>query len=214
MAKQKKTASSFNPKTQVKRNSARTVAALERISEAFRVLLWRMGKEHKLSPIAVQILTFLQYHAEELCTVGVMAQEFNMTKQTVSEAVFTLESKGLVIKAASPFDARSIVLHLTEAGKTLGEELGNFSEPLETVLATLEAPQHAALLEGALTLIRGLHEAGIVRTERMCFTCKHYAERHEGNPHYCLLLRQALHHGIPEGKSMPVRIDCEEHEAL
>jgi DNA-binding MarR family transcriptional regulator len=190
------------------------VAALERISEAFRVLLWRTGKEHKLSPIAVQILTFLQYHSEELCTVGVLAQEFNMTKQTVSEAVFTLESKGLVLKVASPFDARSIVLHLTEAGKNLAEELGRFAEPLENVLATLEAPQHTALLEGALMLIRGLNEAGIVRTERMCFTCKHYAEGYEGKPHYCLLLRQALQSGVPEGKNAPLRIDCEEHEAV
>jgi DNA-binding MarR family transcriptional regulator len=114
----------FNPKQQIERNESKTVAALERLSEAFRVLLWRTGKEHTISPIAVQIITFMRYHQAEHCTVGIIAQEFNMTKQTVSDAVITLENKGYIEKVANATDARIITLRLTKEGKRLAGQVG------------------------------------------------------------------------------------------
>ena len=220
MAKRKNTdsvasqtpSSPFNPQTQVHNAESTTIAALERLSEAFRVLLWWTGKEHKLSPIAVQILTFLRFHTPEQCTVGYLATEFNMTKQTVSEAVVTLESRGFVEKKASLKDARSQTLVLTQEGRKLAESVSTFTAPLEESLLRLGETERVSLVNGLLSLVRILNESGIVQTQRMCYTCRFYAVHHAGNDQYCLLLGQALHAYGTIGAEHTIRIDCDDHE--
>ena len=51
--------SSFHLTEQNQKIESRIVVALERISEAFRVLLWNESKENSLSPIQIQILIFI-----------------------------------------------------------------------------------------------------------------------------------------------------------
>ena len=51
--------SSFNLNEQNQKIESRIVVALERISEAFRVLLWNESKENSLSPIQIQILILM-----------------------------------------------------------------------------------------------------------------------------------------------------------
>ncbi|MFY7997754.1 MAG: MarR family winged helix-turn-helix transcriptional regulator [Candidatus Kapaibacteriota bacterium] len=214
LSKRQRFTSSFSPQRQVLENESRIVAALERLSEAFRVLLWKSGKEHKISPIAVQILTFLNHHRSELCTVGAMADEFNMTKQTLSEAVNSLEAKGFVEKKANTSDARSLVISLTESGKKLAEEVGMFANPLEQMIAELSLKQQESLLDGLLSLIHTLNAQDIVSTQRMCFTCKHYSTRHLGHEHFCQLLQLPLQTLGAKGSEAhaPLRLDCQEHE--
>ncbi|MEO0333318.1 MAG: MarR family transcriptional regulator, partial [Bacteroidota bacterium] len=57
----------FNPTNQQSDVSSKIVAGLERISEAFKVLLWEKAKSLGLSPIQIQILIFIAYHKSELC---------------------------------------------------------------------------------------------------------------------------------------------------
>jgi hypothetical protein len=57
--------SSFNLNEQNQKIESRIVVALERISEAFRVLLWNESKENSLSPIQIQILIFIYFHSLE-----------------------------------------------------------------------------------------------------------------------------------------------------
>ncbi|MGB0918349.1 MAG: MarR family winged helix-turn-helix transcriptional regulator, partial [Flavobacteriales bacterium] len=99
--------SSFDPDFQSYSTEAKIVASLERISEAFRVLLWNESKAHGLSPLQVQVLIFLHYHSEEKCTVSYLAKEFNMAKPTISDTVKILERKELIQKVKSPIDTRS-----------------------------------------------------------------------------------------------------------
>jgi DNA-binding MarR family transcriptional regulator len=209
------TPSQFDPYVQTERSESKTVAALERLSEAFRVLLWRSAKQHTMSPLAVQILTFVRYHDTERCTVGYMAQEFNMTKQTVSDAVLTLERKGYIEKAAHGSDARRAVLQLTESGVRLAGEVGAFAEPIERAIAQLNGEQQNALLTGLLAIIRTLNADGVVNTQRMCFTCRFYAVNYEGNEQYCRLLNVPLvATALPVTNATPIRLDCPEHERL
>jgi hypothetical protein len=51
--------SSFDLEHQNSKIESKIVASLERISEAFRVLLWNESKENSLSPIQIQILIFI-----------------------------------------------------------------------------------------------------------------------------------------------------------
>ena len=92
--------SSFNLNEQNQKIESRIVVALERISEAFRVLLWNESKENSLSPIQIQILIFIYFHSTEKCKVGYLADEFNMTKATISDSVKVLLSKELEIGRA------------------------------------------------------------------------------------------------------------------
>ena len=100
--------SSFDLNRQNKNTESKIVVALERISEAFRVLLWNESKENSLSPIQIQILIFIHFHTSEKCKVGYLADEFNMTKATISDSVRVLLAKELVIKETDPIDTRSL----------------------------------------------------------------------------------------------------------
>src|SRR5690606_11115389 len=105
--------SSFNLNEQNQKIESRIVVALERISEAFRVLLWNESKENSLSPIQIQILIFIHYHSLENCKVGYLADEFNMTKATISDSVKVFLSTELVTKETDPIDIRSFSLTFT-----------------------------------------------------------------------------------------------------
>ena len=103
--------SSFHLTEQNQKIESRIVVALERISEAFRVLLWNESKENSLSPIQIQILIFIYFHSPEKCKVGYLADEFNMTKATISDSVKVLLSKELVTKETDPNDTKVLRYH-------------------------------------------------------------------------------------------------------
>src|SRR5690606_3914191 len=98
--------SDFDPGHQNQSTDSKIIASLERIAQAFRVLLWNESKTNGLSPIQVQVLIFLLHHDEEMRKVSYLASEFNMTKATISDTVKTLEQKGLITKAYNQHDTR------------------------------------------------------------------------------------------------------------
>ena len=107
------TKSDFDLVQQNQSTESKIVASLERISQAFRVLLWQESKEFSLSPIQVQVLIFLLYHSSEKRKVSYLADEFNMTKATISDTVKILEQKKLISKEYELHDARSYIINLT-----------------------------------------------------------------------------------------------------
>ncbi|HMR57867.1 MAG TPA: MarR family winged helix-turn-helix transcriptional regulator, partial [Cyclobacteriaceae bacterium] len=108
--------SPFDIKYQNEDVDGRIVAAMERIAQAFRVLLWNESKALSLSPIQIQILIFLNFHAEVKRKVSYLANEFNMTKATISDSIKVLEQKKFIRKEFEPHDTRSFVIHLTARG--------------------------------------------------------------------------------------------------
>src|SRR5690554_5951150 len=120
--------SSFHLTEQNQKIESRIVVALERISEAFRVLLWNESKENSLSPIQIQILIFIYFHSTEKCKVGYLADEFNMTKATISDSVKVLLSKELLTKETDPIDTRSFSLLLTNEGKKIAKKASRSEE--------------------------------------------------------------------------------------
>jgi DNA-binding MarR family transcriptional regulator len=195
--------SAFDLHQQNKKIESKIVVALERISEAFRVLLWKESKENALSPIQIQIIIFLLFHNEEQCKVSFLAQEFNMTKATISDSVKLLLQKGLIKKFGDLIDTRSYIIGLTREGKQVAEQSANFAFAIENPLGSLTDDQKKAILSGLLKLIYELNKAGIITTQRMCFTCLHY-QNNKGE-HYCKLLQSKL-------EAENLRVDCPEHE--
>ena len=197
--------SSFNLNEQNSKIESKIVVALERISEAFRVLLWNESKGNSLSPIQIQILIFLFFHPDKKSRVGYLANEFNMTKATISDSIKALFKKGFIEKQEDRKDSRSFTIHLTEEGKSVAKRASTFASAIEKPITSLDNLQKEAMLNGLLKLIHDLNQAGVITTQRMCFTCSNY--RMENGKHYCNLLKTYL-------AEEEIRIDCPEHELL
>lgn len=192
----------FNLDYQNKSIEAKIIVALERISESFRVALWQESKETNLSPIQIQILVFLLFHSSEKRKISYLAQEFNMTKATVSEAVKILVQKDFLSKETEVNDTRSFVIYLTEKGKKTAEQVSSFANILVKPINSLDSTQKEILFKTLLDLIYQLNQAQIIQVQRMCFACSFYSKE-EG--HYCNLLKKPL-------KDHELRLDCEEFE--
>lgn len=195
--------SSFNPEYQNKNIEGKIIVALERISEAFRVLLWKEGKENALTPIQLQLLLFLKYHDPEKCRVNYLAKEFNLTKATVSESVRLLSKKGYISKETDPKDTRSYSIHLTQSGNTLAIKCGSFAMDLEQPVHSLSSAQKEMMFQSLLELITKLNKAGIITVQRMCFSCRFYVPNNKND--YCNFLKKEL-------SKTDLRVDCPEHQ--
>jgi DNA-binding MarR family transcriptional regulator len=195
----------FNPASQIGRLDFKIVAALERLGEAFRVLLWNEAKELNLSPIQIQILIFVKYHPDARCKVSHLATEFNMTKPTISDAVRVLEQKGLIRKETEPDDTRSYVILLTEVGEEVVRRTAGFGAPMVGSLSQLSENQKIVLLESLLEMIFRLQKAGIVSLQRMCFSCRFFENSPGG--YYCTMLQKRL-------EKQDLRVDCPEFEPV
>ncbi len=184
---------------------SKIVASLERISQSFRVLLWQESKEFSLSPIQVQVLIFLLHHSDEKRKVSYLADEFNMTKATISDTVKTLEQKNLITKAYEPHDTRSYVIYLTKQGKEIATKTSLFTKEIRTPIDKLHQSDKENLVLGLLDIIRHLNRSGVITVQRMCMSCSYYQPSDQGKKHFCTLLDQQLH-------VKDLRIDCPEHE--
>jgi DNA-binding MarR family transcriptional regulator len=193
----------FDNNYQNENTGGRIVAALERVSQAFRVLLWNEGKEFSLSPIQIQVLVFLLHHEAGKGKVGLLADEFNMTKATISDTVKSLEEKKLIRKAADSADSRSYSIHLSAKGKKVAEKASLFASELLKPVGLMNENEQSDLLLSLLQIIRHLNKAGIITVQRMCFSCSHYSVDKNGH-HFCSLLNTQL-------ETSGLRIDCPEH---
>jgi DNA-binding MarR family transcriptional regulator len=196
--------SPLNPGFQSGSIEYKIVASLERVSEAFKALLWQEAKEEALSPIQIQILIFLRFHSSEKCKVSYLAQEFNLTKATISDAVKVLEQKGLIGKLTEPADTRSYTIHLTETGRNVAQKTAVFANVLSAPLQELSLGQKEILYTSLLELIYKLNQSGIISIQRMCFNCRFYGIDQNGEPHFCNLLRMPL-------RPYELRVNCPEH---
>lgn len=193
----------FNTENQHKNISGKIIVALERISEAFRVLLWEQSNRFGLSPIQIQILIFLKYHSENLSGVSALAQEFNMSKATISDAVKSLEKKGHIKKSKSINDSRSYVIHPTASGNKTVHQIEDFANPLKDKVDALSDGDQSALFSSLLKIVYELNKSNILTVQRTCFSCKFYQK--DNNQHYCNLLKSFL-------PATEIRIDCPEYE--
>jgi DNA-binding MarR family transcriptional regulator len=182
---------------------SKIVAGLERLSQVFRILLWEKAKEHGLSPIQIQLLIFIKHHSQEKATVSYLAQEFNLTKPTISDAIKVLEQKKIVKKYIDANDTRSYTIQLTAAGIKIVLETEDFANPLAEIVSKSNQAGKLVLWENIYSLISQLNKLQIISVQRTCFNCKHYSMKNK-NP-FCSLLEQKL-------QVRDIRIDCEEFE--
>lgn len=196
--------SDFNLTHQNQNIESRIIASLERLSQAFRVLLWQESKEFSLSPIQVQVLIFLLNHSNDKCKVSYLAEEFNMTKATISDTIKALKQKKLIAKEFELHDTRSYIIHLTAKGRDIAKKTSQFTQELRDPIDKLHPDDKENLLLSLMGIIRHLNKSGVITIQRMCMTCMHYKSNNNGQEHFCKLLNKPL-------EPHELRIDCPEH---
>lgn len=199
--------SDFDLIHQNQNTESKIVASLERIAQAFRVLLWQESKMYSLSPIQVQILIFLFFHSSKRRKVSYLAEEFNMTKATISDTIKTLEQKELITKQYESHDTRSYVINLTDKGKEIADKTAFFTNEIRMPIDELSSADKDNLLLSLLHIIKHLNKVGVITVQRMCMSCLHYQSSDEGRKHFCKLLNQDLH-------VTDLRVDCPEYERI
>lgn len=193
----------FNLSNQNSSLDNKIVAGLERLSQVFRILLWGKAKEYSLSPIQIQLLIFIQHHSADKTTVSYLAQEFNFTKPTISDAIKVLEQKNLVKKNTDNKDTRSYTIQLTASGKKIVSETENFANPITEIITKSNEADKLILWENISNLISLLNSQEIISVQRTCFNCGHYTVKNKNA--FCTLLNQKL-------LTKDIRIDCEEFD--
>jgi len=193
----------FDPREQQVNMDARIVYALERVSEAFRVLLWRETRSSGLSPIQAQLLIFLLYHSDDKNRVSYLAHEFNMTKATISEVVKTLVTKKLAVKQSDPKDSRSSMIRLTPKGEEIARRAALFAAQLRGPLTGMSEEQKENFFTSVMDFLHGLQKSGVLGMQRMCHSCNHF-ERRDSSDHFCRVYQVDM-----PGRNL--RIDCSDH---
>lgn len=194
--------SAFDVSHQNNHVESKIIVAFEKITQAFRVMLWNESKKHQLSPIQVQILVFLLHHDSTKNTISYLANEFHMTKATISDSIKTLEQKKLVSKFLNSSDGRSYSINLTDLGKKTALETSKFTTNLLPAIAPITDKED--FLKNLFQIIQHLNESNIVTIQRMCFTCQYYRENYNNAQHYCKLMDTAI-------QNHEIRLDCPEH---
>ncbi len=200
----------FDPSAQHNDVDAKIVAALERLSQVFRVRLREEARRRNLSPIQAQFLIYLLHHDVELRRVSRLAREFGLTQATVSDAVASLETKGLLRREQWPDDRRVITLRLTHDGEELATALSDWADPVREHLKRFSSGEREAVLRFLMELAGSLQRSGLITVARMCVTCRFFrrdVRPGQTSPHHCGLL------DVPLGGSN-LRVDCPEHEAV
>jgi DNA-binding MarR family transcriptional regulator len=196
--------SDFDPDHQNSNIESRITIALDRISQAFRVLLWNESKEFSLSPIQIQILIFLLYHSGKHRKVSYLAKEFNMTKATISDSVSVLEKKGCIEKEPDQHDSRSFILHLTDEGRRIAEKTSMYAEGIHKPISSLPPEDQESLYSNLTGIIQYLNKAGVITMKRMCLACRFYQTSEDCKESYCNLRKKPV-------SSPELRLDCPDY---
>jgi DNA-binding MarR family transcriptional regulator len=198
----------FEPSSQHGDVDKKIVASLERLSQVFRTLLRGEAQERGLSPIQAQFLVHLLHHGAALGRVSRLAREFDLTRATVSDAVGSLEKKGLISREPWPADKRVTTLRLTSTGEHTARELAAWANVIEEHLKAYSPEEKEAVMRFLMGLIGSLQKSGLISVARMCMTCRFFrpdAHPGESSPHHCALLDVPL-------SGSDLRADCPEHE--
>ncbi len=165
----------------------RIASSLEKLTQVQKVLLWDVAKKENLSPIQIQFMIFLNKHSDELRKVSVLAEEFDLTKATVSDAISNLVDKDLLEKIRIKEDKRVFILDLTADGKRLVKKIENWQDILVTHISEISHSDKEKVNLFLTELIRLLFDTGVICIARMCLTCENIQKGSSSKPNKCVL---------------------------
>lgn len=184
----------------------RVTHSLLRLSTAMRSQAWEWAEGAGLTPTQGEILVLLMQRKGPM-RLGEIARETALTAATTSDAVSTLEGKGLVEKRRALDDGRALAVRLTTRGRTAAKRAAQWPDFLSKAVGTLRADEQSAFYRTLLKTIRQLEAQGHIPLHRMCVTCTYFepSKNPKKTPHHCALLDLSL-------ADTDLRLDCSVHE--
>ena len=184
---------------------SRLADGLTRLAAVARQLDWQTAEAEKLTPTQADILRFVAGRPNGV-RLAAAASHTGVRSATASEAVTTLERKGLVGKHADPEDGRAILLRATRDGDRMANAWPSSFDP---IVQGLDPDDADAAFSLVVKMIRNLQQRGLIAPQRTCMSCQHFRENaFPGTdvPHRCELIDTRL-------ADRDLRIDCPEHLA-
>lgn len=183
------------------------LVAVERLGRALRAARQQLASRHRLSLLQLLIVEHLADGRPR--RVGELAAELDVTQPTVSEALGTLQNKGLANRRGDEGDARVNLVTLTTNGSVLAAEIADELVPILTANPSTNAGDRAIALRVVLAEISHLQKAGVISINRSCLTCLHYqqpaaAPAPTPTEARCLLLDEPL-------RDADLRVDCADY---
>lgn len=151
----------------------RITHGLLRLSTAMRSQAWSWAESAGLTPTQGEILVLLMQGKTAL-RLGEIARQTALTAATTSDAVSTLESKGLVEKRRAVDDGRALAVKLTAKGRTAAKRAALWPNFLQSAAASLPVEEQGALYRSLVKIIRELEIKTHIPTHRMCLSCEHF----------------------------------------
>ncbi|RQR31651.1 MULTISPECIES: MarR family winged helix-turn-helix transcriptional regulator [unclassified Burkholderia] len=186
--------------------SGRVTHSLLRLSTAMRSQAWDWAEGAGLTPTQGEILVLLLQRKGPM-RLGEIARETQLTAATTSDAVSTLETKGLVEKRRALDDGRALAVRLSARGRTAAKKALQWPEFLTKAVGKLGADEQGALYRALLKTLRELQVAGATPPQRMCLTCAHFqpGKQSKKTVHYCAALDLSM-------SDSDLRLDCSVQE--
>lgn len=187
--------------------ASQIVSGLLQITAFARSLQWRSGQSLDLTPTQIGVLRVLMDHGPT--QISRVSQFLGVTQATASDAIASLEAKGLLARKSDPSDGRARLATLTHVGRLVASKRHDLPAELVEAFAQGDEQSQAGLLRGLTIAIRHLQETGAIQPQRLCVTCRHFrphAHADAERPHHCEFVNAAF-------GDVSLRLDCGEHDA-
>ena len=189
---------------------ARHVASgVAKLGLAVRTEAWQARHRTGLTPTQSQILAQLRSAEPEPLSLRALSDGLGVTSATASESLDALVAKGLAARHRSTFDARTLAIRLTAAGRKEADSSAAWPDAIIAAAAELDDDEQAVFLRGLTKMIHRLQQERRVSITRMCATCRFFRPNAHpesiDRPHHCAYV------DAPFGDRQ-LRIDCAEHD--
>lgn len=105
------------------------LSPLHKASRQIALYLESLTREVGVSPLEGHLLTYLNSYAP--APISELIQVFGVKQSTFTSMLDRLEEAGLLRRAINPDDRRSFLIHITDEGRALAEQINSFLEAFE-----------------------------------------------------------------------------------
>ncbi len=162
--------------------------SMDKICQINKYLSWEAAKKEGISLIQLQIIDHISRIRESSATVSGIAEEFELTKATISESVNNLVDKGYLEKKSDPHDRRTVYLSLTKNTKRRHGNFINRDRILKDILLKIPDLENLKIADFFLAYFKNLIDENIIQMVRMCIDCANFEENakpESQTPHFC-----------------------------
>jgi DNA-binding MarR family transcriptional regulator len=183
----------------------RLVHGIGKLGNVLRNGAWASARAEGLTPTQGQILVLLRGRGRKGLRLASVAGELNITPATASDAVSTLQRKGLVERHRDPDDGRAIAVQLTPEGRRVAFRAMQWPEFMAEAFSCLSEQERGVMLRGLSKAMQALAESDHMQEARMCWSCAYFRPSGEGDPHCAF--------GDFQLNDIDLRLDCAAHVA-